>query len=91
MSDNKNCKLCGAKPEHQTKIQALQNIGEIYPSGRGLPMSEGPWVVIPSDKQPPYKFAVIGKDEKPVAFTHGKETSEAYAGQMNTQGYIEVY
>lgn len=87
MADTKNCKFCGAKPEHQTKIIALQVVS---PSERGLPLSEGPWRVIPSGKLP-YRFAVVGKNDVAVAYTHGLQTAEAYAAQMNIQGYIEVY
>lgn len=50
----------------------------------------GPWEVVPNDWQcKPYKFAVVGADRKPVAFTVTREMGENYAKQMNTKGYIE--
>ena len=88
---SKECEVCGAKPEHQTKIPALKKDVRDYPIERGLPMSHGPWRVIPSEKHPPYKFAVVGKTDVAVAYTHGQETADRYAEQMNEKGYIEVY
>lgn len=48
-----------------------------------------PYTVVPGLSKP-YKFAVIGKDGKPIAFTMDTKTAEGYAEQMNTKGFIET-
>lgn len=50
----------------------------------------GPWEVVPNDRQcKPYKFAIVGSDKKPIAFTITRKTGENYAKQMNEKGFIE--
>lgn len=87
---SKDCEVCGAKPEHQTKIAALQDVNPQCRNERDVPFAEGPWRAIPSTKHPPYRFAVVGKKDIAVAYTNGQETADRYAEQMNEKGYIEV-
>jgi len=50
----------------------------------------GPFRVVPNKWQAkPYKFAVVGKSGKPIAFCMTEKVGEGYVKQMNEKGFIE--